>query len=102
MNLTDNEAVMLKNIIWSDYHDGAHPVGNHVWFDNPFDSATTCGGVCASLSRKGLAEFSGYVEPDPRDRGREDRTMSITLAGWNALMEADPVLKEQMDKRYAR
>ena len=66
----------------SEYHDNRHPVDDYQWFDNPFTSKATCGGVMASLVKKGLAKET--------DSGTRDHAAAITGAGWNALKQVKP------------
>lgn len=81
-NLTELELKGLKGIAESDYHDGNHPMGNHVWTwsANPFDSLKTFSGVSSSLNKKGFAESF---------EDGKDSTIKITEAGWAALAAAD-------------
>lgn len=83
MKLTTLEIQMLKAICNSEYNDGTHPLGGlGVWFDNPFQNKTLCGGVCGSLTVKGAAWFT--------DVGTRDHAMGITEEGFKALNEAEP------------
>jgi hypothetical protein len=87
--LTQNEVTLLKSFANSEYHDGRHPVGDYQWFDNPFESKTTCGGVMASLSKKGFARET--------DSGTRDHAACITQEGWDALLTVDPVFCAKFD-----
>ncbi len=78
MKLTKNEIQMLSAIVKSEYHDGQSPVDNWVWFENPFADKQTAGGVCSSLTEKGLALFC--------DMGTRNHTMAITRAGYAAFV----------------
>ena len=71
--VTKNELKLLRQIYFSDYHDGRDPVNNPTWFENPFESKEICSGVMASLVKKGLARS--------RDLGDQDHTVSITSEG---------------------
>mgnify|MGYP001602104445 CR=1 FL=1 len=80
--ITALEYQQLKGIKDSQYHDGAIPIGNWVWFEAavPTKSAS---GVCASLTKKGLAMF--------QDLGARDHIMCITDAGFDAVAEYERV-----------
>jgi len=75
--LTDNEFTMLTEVVYSQYHDGRDPVGDHVWFENPFPTARTASGVMASLVKKGFVEVYNAGDAD-------ERTAAITAAGMAA------------------
>lgn len=93
--LTENEVVLLKAFANSEYHDGRHPVGDYQWFDNPFESKKTCGGVMASLVKKDFARET--------DSGTRDHAAVITEAGWEALKKVDPEFCAKFDnEREAR
>jgi hypothetical protein len=89
--LTANEVTLLKSFAESEYHDGRHPVGDFQWFDNPFTSKKTCGGVMASLSKKGFAKDT--------DSGTRDHAACITAEGWAALQIAEPAFCTQFEGR---
>jgi len=93
-SLTENEVTLLKAFANSEYHDGCHPVGDYQWFDNPFASRATCGGVMASLVKKGYAK--------EKYSGTSDHAAVITVAGWEALKAVDPAFCSRFDGKETR
>ena len=88
MNTTANEMLMLRAIFESEFHAtfGAARIGEPVWSDCTQDSKllremsrAARGGVCSSLSQKGLAGFQQDADGD---------ICWITAAGFDALVAA--------------
>lgn len=77
---TPNEARFLAAVAASEYHDGNHPVGNHVWMDcvSGWEPQAKAGTV-SSLLAKGFITVGG---------DRRDETVAITASGYAALTEA--------------
>ncbi len=66
VSITDKEFAVLGAVINSQYHDGNHPVGNHVWTAELADEDEVAGmtrhqvaGTLATLQTKGLVYTQG-------------------------------------------
>jgi hypothetical protein len=97
LNITDKELSVLKGIVLSNYGDSNDPddmVGQDIWswsIESEYAGTPSCGGIVASLVKKGLAEASGG---DTKD---ED-CVSITQAGADVLRKLAP---EMFDTQQA-
>lgn len=97
ITITDKEMAMLKAILNNEYYNGEAPtVENRVggengqWTPNPFNNKKTCGGVCASLSKKGLAGFDDF-------NGQDTPIAWLTQAGFDIVMPKQVELPETIE-----
>lgn len=84
--MTPMQKTVLKAIIESEFHDGAHPINNPTWTDCVQDDTGLPGAQFRAVA-VGLQE-AGFIRIDAPNRGENDGTIRITQAGWDAYHSA--------------